>query len=88
MRKACIAESNVDEKYIIASVDGNLPDIPELKCYVLCLLEHSGIINANGDIDFAPVLHLLPPENQETIEKVTNICKTKRKHFIAMSFIA
>lgn len=45
LRKACIAESGVAEEHIINSKNGNLPNVPELKCYVLCLLEHSGMVS-------------------------------------------
>lgn len=44
MRKACIEESGVDEKFIKKSRDGYVPDNPELKCYILCLLEHAGMV--------------------------------------------
>lgn len=44
MRKTCIAETGVDEKYINQSRGGYLSDNPELKCYVLCLLEHCGMV--------------------------------------------
>lgn len=43
LRKACLAESGVDEKYVEQSKNGYMADVPELKCYVLCLLEHAGV---------------------------------------------
>lgn len=78
MRKACMAESGVDEKHIIASKNGNLPDVPELKCYILCLLEHSGMIEENGTIHFNEVYHLLTPSMKETVDKVVKKCETIR----------
>lgn len=87
MRKACLAESNVDEKYVIASKNGNLPDVPELKCYVLCILEHTGMINSDDEIDFDPILHLLTPTFRGTAERVTAACKTKRKHTYSIIFV-
>lgn len=80
MRKACIAETGVDQKYINQSRDGNLPDVPELGCYILCLLEHCGMIDDDGTIKFDQVYHLLPESNAETAKYVTETCKTKRKH--------
>lgn len=79
MRKACIEQTNVDEKYINATRDGNVPDVPELKCYILCILEHSGIIDANDDtIDFDMIYHLMPPSSRTTMEYVLKECGTKR----------
>lgn len=81
MRKACMAETNVDEKYIIQSVEGNLPDVPELKCYILCFLEHAGMIEKDGRIHFDDVMHFLTPSTKETVGIVTTECETKRKQF-------
>lgn len=79
MRKACMAESGVDEQHIIASVNGHIPDVPELKCYILCLLEHSGMIEDDGTIHFNDVYHLLTPSMQKSVDKVVQQCETKRK---------
>lgn len=79
MRKACIAQSGVDEKYIEASKNGNLPDVPELKCYILCLLEHSGMMENDGTIHFREVYHLLTPSTRATVDMVVKECETKRK---------
>lgn len=79
MRKACVAESGVDEKHIIASVNGHLPDDPQLACYILCLLEHSGMIEDDGTIHFNDVYHLLTPAMQASADKVVKECETKRK---------
>lgn len=79
MRKACIAESGVEEKYIDASKNGNLPDVPELKCYILCLLEHSGMIEEDGRIHWTEVYHLLTPSTRKTVDVVFEECQTKRK---------
>lgn len=81
MRKACIAETKVEEKYIEQSKNGNLPDVPELKCYILCLLEHSGMIEDDGRIHFQDVWHFLTPSMQETVTIVTKECETKREQF-------
>lgn len=78
MRKACVAESGVDVKHIEASKNGNLPDVPELKCYIQCLLEHSGMIDENGNIHFNDVYHLLTPSTQKTVDIVVKECETKR----------
>lgn len=79
MRKACMAESGVEEQHILASKNGNLPDVPELKCYILCLLEHSGMIEEDGRIHFNEVYHLLTPSMQASVDKVVKECETKRK---------
>lgn len=79
MRKACIAETGVDEKYIEASKNGNLPDVPELKCYILCLLEHSGMIEEDGTIHWTEVYHLLTQSTRKTVDLVSKECKTKRE---------
>lgn len=78
LRRACVAETGVDVKHIEASKNGNLPDVPELKCYINCLLEHSGMIDDDGKIHFADVWHLLTPSMQETVKQVTEQCETKR----------
>lgn len=75
-----MGESGVDEKYIEASKNGNLPDVPELKCYILCLLEHSGMIEENGNIHFTDMYHLLTPETQKTVDVVVKECATKRMY--------
>lgn len=79
MRKACMAQSGVEEKYIDASRQGNLPDVPELKCYILCLLEHSNMIEEDGTIHFTEVYHLLTPSTKKTVDEVVTQCATKRK---------
>lgn len=83
MRKACMAETGVEEKYIDASKNGNLPDVPELKCYILCILEHAGMIEENGVIHWTDVYHLLTPSTRQTVDTVVKECETKRKrsHF-------
>lgn len=80
MRKACVAESNVDEKYIDASKNGNLPDVPELRCYILCLFEHAGMIEDDGTIHFKQIMHMLTPSIQETASLVMKECETKREN--------
>lgn len=79
MRNACVAETNVDEKYIDMSKNGYISDDPKLKCYVHCLLEHAGMMDESGKIDAENVLHLFPPEHRNTIEYVTKVCKTRCK---------
>ncbi|XP_031621663.1 general odorant-binding protein 69a-like [Contarinia nasturtii] len=76
MRQACLAESNVDEKYINQSRNGFIPDVPELRCYILCLFEHSGMMEDDGTIHFEQVMHLLSPGVAETATFVSNECKT------------
>lgn len=44
MRKACLAESGVDEKFVNESRNGYLADVPELGCYLLCFFEHAGMV--------------------------------------------
>lgn len=79
LRKACVEQSNVDEKYIDQTRNGYVPDVPELKCYILCLFEHGSVIESDGTIDFEQVLHLMPLENRETVQYVSKTCGTKRK---------
>lgn len=74
-----MAESGVELKHIEASKNGNLPDVPELKCYILCLLEHSGMIEEDGTIHFNDVYHLLTPAMRKSVDKVVKECETKRK---------
>nr|AHW83252.1 odorant binding protein OBP22 [Sitodiplosis mosellana] len=76
MRKGCVEQTGVDEKYIDESKNGNLPDIPELRCYVLCLMEHSGIIDDAGVVDFSKIYHLFTPSMKETFQDATNDCGT------------
>lgn len=76
-----MAESGVEEKYIEQSKNGNLPDVPELRCYINCLLEHSGMIDDNNKIHFNDVWHLLTPSMQETVSIVTKECETIRKYY-------
>lgn len=78
IRNACIEQSNVDEKYILESKDGYIPDVPELKCYILCLLEFAGAIDDDGTIHFGDVMHLLSPDLKESIMAGMEICATKR----------
>lgn len=81
MRKACMSETNAQESDIIASKNGHLADAPEFRCYILCLLEHSGMIEEDGRIHFTEVYHLLTPSMKETVDKVTAECETKRKYW-------
>lgn len=81
MRKACIAETNALESDVIASVNGYIPDTPEMRCYVLCIFEHAGMIYDDGTINFSQVLHLLTPAIRATAEFVVKECATIRKNF-------
>lgn len=80
MRKACIGETGVDEKYIEQSKNGYLPDVPELKCYIKCLFELGNMLEDDGSIDFDKIMHLLPPEQTETLIHVRNVCQSKRMY--------
>lgn len=82
MRKACIAETGVDEKYINESRNGYIADVPELRCYILCIFEHVGMIEEDGTIHFQQVLHLLTPDIKETADYVAEQCSTIRKKLI------
>lgn len=86
VRRACIQQSNVDEKHILATRDGFIPDVPELKCYILCLFEHGGIINDDDSIDFTIVYHLMTPDHRKTIEYVSETCGTKRMSYSILNF--
>lgn len=74
-----MAESGVEEKYIDESRNGHLSDEPGMRCYIKCLLEHSGMIEDDGRIHFDDVFHFLTPSMKETVLKVTKECETKRK---------
>lgn len=50
-----------------------------MRCYLECLLEHSGMIEDDGRIHFDDVWHFLTPSMKETVIKVTKECETKRK---------
>ncbi|XP_031616526.1 general odorant-binding protein 69a-like [Contarinia nasturtii] len=76
-RKACMGETGVDLKYIEESKNGNLPDVPELRCYILCLMEHHGIIHDDGTVEFAKIYHLFTPSVKESFQQATNECATK-----------
>lgn len=30
-----------------------MPDVPELECYIKCLLEHAGVMEEDGTVDLA-----------------------------------
>lgn len=79
LRKACVAESGVEEKYIEESKNGNLPDVPNLGCYINCLFEHSGMIDDDDKIHFRDVWHFLTPSMKETVTQVTDKCETIRE---------
>lgn len=55
--------------------------MPELKCYILCLLEFAGAIDEDGVVHFGEVMHLMSPDLKESINKGMEICATKRMHF-------
>lgn len=71
----------MDEKYINQTKNGYVPDVPELKCYILCLLEYGGAIDENGTIDFGVVMHLFTPEYRDSINTGMQQCATKRMNF-------
>ena len=71
----------MDEKYVNQSRNGYLPDVPELRCYILCIMEHAGLIEDDGTIHFDEIMHLLPESNAETVKYVSNECSTIRKSF-------
>lgn len=80
MRKGCMAETGVQEKYIDESKNGNLPDVPELRCYILCLMEHSGIIDDAGIVNFEKIFHLMPPSTKESFKNAQAECGTIRNY--------
>lgn len=80
MRKGCVAETGVDEKYIDQSKNGNLPDVPELRCYILCLMEHSGVIDEASTIDFTKIFHLFTPSTKTSFQDASSDCGTIRNY--------
>lgn len=80
MRKACLAETGVDVKLVDASKNGNLPDDPQLRCYILCLMEHAGIINDAGVVNFSLIYHLFTPDTKASFVDATNDCGTIRNY--------
>lgn len=79
LRKACLAESGIEEKHIDASKNGHLANVPEMGCYINCFMEHAGMIDDDGTIHFREVWHLLTPSMKETVLTVTEKCETIRK---------
>lgn len=79
MRKACQAETGAEDKYIDMSRNGYVSDNPQLKCYILCLLEHAGMMEEDGSIHWTDVMHMLTPSVQESALHVSKECKTIRK---------
>lgn len=82
MRQACVGETGVDIKNIEESRNGYLADTPELRCYLDCLFQHSGMIDPDGSIHWRDVMHVLPDDVKETVVEVTKICETKRKQLL------
>lgn len=60
---------------------GNLPDAPGMRCYVLCLMEHSGIINDQAMVNFSKIYHLFTPSIRESFQIVTEKCNRIRKFY-------
>lgn len=81
VHQACVEQTKVDEKYISEAKNGYIPDVPEIKCYILCLLEFAGAIDEDGIVHFGEVMHLMSPDLKESINKGMEICATKRIHF-------
>lgn len=79
-----MGETNVLESDIIASRDGYLSDTPEMRCYILCIFEHAGMIEDDGTIHFQQVLHMLTPGTRATAEFVVKECATIREHFFTL----
>lgn len=86
MRTGCLAETGVDEKYVNESKNGNLPDVPELGCYILCLMEHTGVIDEKGVIDFEAIYHLFTPSVKESFIYVKQECGTMRMYCVQFIF--
>lgn len=80
-RKACLELSSVDEKYVNQTKNGNVPNVPELGCYMNCIFDHVGMKTEDGSIVWDKVVHLLPPTFQESAFFVTKECGTIRKIF-------
>uniref|UniRef100_A0A1B0CTT1 Uncharacterized protein n=2 Tax=Lutzomyia longipalpis TaxID=7200 RepID=A0A1B0CTT1_LUTLO len=76
LHEHCVAQTNVDESLILASVNGYLPDDRTLQCYIDCLFRTTGLIDENGHILFEEIAHLLPTEIKEIIVAVTSKCRT------------
>lgn len=76
MRKGCLARTGVEEKYVDQSKNGNLPDVPGLRCYVLCMMEHAGVIDENGTVTFSNIFHLFTPSVKESFQTATEQCST------------
>lgn len=78
-RRACMSETNVDEKDIEQSKNGYIVDKPEMGCYINCLLIHFGMIGDDGSIIWNKVVHMLPPSYLKTLGDVLKGCGTKSK---------
>lgn len=62
--------------------------MPELKCYILCLIEFAGAIDEDGIIHFGEVMHLMSPELKESVIKGMEICATKRINFLKKKILS
>lgn len=79
MHKGCVEETGIEEKYIAESKNGNLPDVPGMGCYIKCLMEHAGVMDDSGAIDFSIIFHLFTPSVKSSFQDATRDCGTKGK---------
>ncbi|XP_026674231.1 general odorant-binding protein 56d-like isoform X2 [Ceratina calcarata] len=50
-------------------------DDRKLKCYVMCFLKRSGILNSKADVDLQRALRYIPRSMHESSKKLFNTCK-------------
>ncbi|XP_017889630.1 B1 protein-like isoform X3 [Ceratina calcarata] len=76
IRKDCRRESKVSWAALKRMRSGDFEqDDRKLKCYVMCFLKRSGILNSKADVDLQRALRYIPRSMHESSKKLFNTCK-------------
>ncbi|XP_018579718.1 general odorant-binding protein 69a-like [Anoplophora glabripennis] len=78
LHRTCVAESGVDEALIEkANAEKVLEDDQKLKCYIMCIMKHSGSMSDDGTVDVEAIVANLPDEIKNNGASVVRACGTK-----------
>ncbi|NP_001295335.1 general odorant-binding protein 69a precursor [Ceratitis capitata] len=74
----CIKETGVTEDlFIEAQETGKMPNNQRLKCFIHCVLDKIGLIDADNIVHLDNLLEILPPEFVPIVEELHTTCGTQ-----------
>ncbi|KAJ8924402.1 hypothetical protein NQ315_007198, partial [Exocentrus adspersus] len=72
----CSTNTGASEATIAMAQKGDFEEDENLKCYMRCILEETGLIEDNGNLDTEGMVAMLPDEVKGPVEPIVRKCAT------------